>query len=290
MPTQWRFPDGSVDITFTKSLLPTPAGFGRVTPSSSYTTCEALIDAVLYLRDQQYLRPLLRRWHRSSSLPICPSFQLHTASTDTPMFFTAQLMPDALQSSLSCHRLCVSFSTWTSHWRLAKALQFLDMVRSFLPYCEPLGYDMGLARIYYWDDKVAAAWAAMRHNYIQALIPHSSHDFVFVDALCIDLQHAFVTSSRMVSIYNILMRSRLRMFFKGWFLACSAGVDRFADYHVHNALHDIPVIPPLHTAGGDIPMFLTAQLLADTVQSALDSYVLGQSILSWQMHCYRSSL
>ena len=289
MPKQWRFPDGSVDITIIRSLLPTPNGFGRVTPSP-YTTCEALIDAVLSVQDQQYLRSIIYRWRRSISLPVYLSFQLHTASTDTPMFFTAQLMLDALQSSLYYHRLCVLFSIWSSRWRLAKASTFLDMMRVFLPHHEPLGYDMDLACITYWDEKVTAAWTTMRHNYLRALIPQSSQDFVVIKALCIYSQYAFVTSTRMVTIYTILTRLRLQLFMNDWLSAYSTCVDRFTDCDMHKALRVIPILPPLHTAGGDILRFLSAQLLADNVQSTRDSAVLCQSILSWQMHCYKSSL
>ena len=88
MPTQWRFPDGSIDVSIIRSLLPTPNGFARVTPSCPYTTCEALVDTVLSVREQQFHLHLLHSWRTSTSLPVSPFLQLHTASEDTPMFFS----------------------------------------------------------------------------------------------------------------------------------------------------------------------------------------------------------
>ena len=129
-----------------------------------------------------------------------------------PMFFTAQLMLDVLQSSLSHHRLCILLHEWSSRWRLAKVLQAFTVLRSFLPRCEPVGYDMGLAHTSYQIEQVTAAWAAMRHSYLSSLIPQASPDFALIEALCEYSQCAFVTSSRMVPIYAILMKYHLRLF------------------------------------------------------------------------------
>ena len=290
LPTQWRFPDGSVDVTIIRSLLPTLNGFARVTPSCRYTTCEALVDAILSVRHQQYCLWLVHGWRMSTSLPVSLSLQLHTASEDTPTFFTVQLVLDVLQLSLSNYRLCVLLHEWSSRWRLAKVSQAFTVLRPFLPRCEPMGYDMALAHTSYQIEQVTVAWAAMRHRYLSSLILQPSPDFALIEALCEYSQCAFVTSSRMVPIYAILVKHRLRMYMTTWLSAISERVDRFTCSSVRDAIHAIPSLPPLHTAGRDIPMFLSAQLLSDTVRSALDSIVLSQSLLSWQMHCYEASL